>query len=58
MDNDIATIDLSKCIDCGICVTSCHSDAITFKLKPDAEIVPHLFISRHGNRSGCVNGRL
>jgi ferredoxin len=40
MDDDIAIIDLSKCIGCGICVTSWPNDAITLKLKPDAEIVP------------------
>lgn len=37
---DVATIDLTKCLGCGLCVTGCLSEAVTLKLRPDAEIIP------------------
>jgi len=36
---DIATIDLTKCLGCGLCVTGCPMDAVSLKLRPDAEII-------------------
>jgi len=36
---DVATIDLDKCIGCGLCVTGCAMEAVTLKLRPDAEII-------------------
>ncbi|MFC1912961.1 ATP-binding protein [Chloroflexota bacterium] len=36
---DVATIDLDKCIGCGLCVTGCAAEAVTLKLRPDAEII-------------------
>lgn len=37
--DDVATIDLTKCIGCGLCVTECSEEAVTLKLRPDAEII-------------------
>jgi len=37
---DVVTIDLTKCLGCGLCVTGCLSEAVTLKLRPDAEIIP------------------
>jgi len=35
--NGTAIIDLAKCIGCGVCVTGCPNEAMSLKLRPDAE---------------------
>jgi len=37
--DEVSTIDLSKCIGCGICVTVCPNEAMKLELRPDAEII-------------------
>jgi electron transport complex protein RnfB len=36
--NDVAVIDRDRCIGCGLCVTTCPSEALSLKQKSDAEI--------------------
>ena len=36
---DVATLDLTKCLGCGLCVTGCSIEAVSLKLRPDAEII-------------------
>jgi len=37
--NGTAIIDRTKCIGCGVCVTGCPNEAMSLKLRPDAEMV-------------------
>jgi Fe-S-cluster-containing hydrogenase component 2 len=39
MVDDIATVDLDRCIGCGLCVTTCEQNAIELK-KKEKETVP------------------
>jgi Fe-S-cluster-containing hydrogenase component 2 len=41
MDNGYASVDLARCIGCGLCVPTCPEDAIHL-VKKDQEIVPPL----------------
>lgn len=35
----VAVVDKRSCIDCGLCSTTCKSDAMNLERKPDASIV-------------------
>jgi Fe-S-cluster-containing hydrogenase component 2 len=35
--DEIATVDRDRCIGGGLCVTTCPSEAITLKAKPESE---------------------
>ena len=37
--DDIAEINVAKCIGCGLCVTGCSTEAVSLRLRPDAEII-------------------
>jgi formate hydrogenlyase subunit 6/NADH:ubiquinone oxidoreductase subunit I len=37
--NDVSTVNLDRCIGCGLCVETCSSDAIQLK-KKEIEIAP------------------
>jgi ferredoxin len=37
--DEVAVIDLAKCIGCGLCVTGCPDDAVRLELRPDVEII-------------------
>jgi ferredoxin len=39
LEEDVAVIDLSKCIGCGLCVTGCPTEAAKLNRRPDAEII-------------------
>ena len=34
-DDSIAAINLDRCIGCGLCVTTCPTEAMVLKLKPE-----------------------
>ena len=36
-DEDVAVVDLDRCIGCGLCVTTCTTEAMSLQPKPDAE---------------------
>jgi Fe-S-cluster-containing hydrogenase component 2 len=35
--NEKASIDIDKCIGCGLCVSTCPTDSMTLVRKPDSE---------------------
>jgi Fe-S-cluster-containing hydrogenase component 2 len=37
---DVAVVDLDRCIGCGLCVPTCDFDAMTLKKKEGEEFVP------------------
>jgi Fe-S-cluster-containing hydrogenase component 2 len=37
LDNGQAVLDLTRCIGCGLCVTTCPSDSLSLARKPEAE---------------------
>ena len=39
MVDDVANVDLDRCIGCGLCTTTCNADAIKLKSK-EGEYVP------------------
>ena len=41
MDNGFASVDLGRCIGCGLCVPTCPENAI-FLVKKEKEMVPPL----------------
>jgi Fe-S-cluster-containing hydrogenase component 2 len=36
--DDISTIDLNRCIGCGLCVTTCPAEAIALIQKPEDQL--------------------
>lgn len=40
MENEGATVDLDRCIGCGVCVTACSAGAIELQVKEDAYVPP------------------
>ena len=36
--DDVAVVDRDRCIGCGLCVTTCPSEALLLKQKSEAEI--------------------
>ena len=36
-DQDVAMIDRDRCIGCGLCVSTCPSEALSLKLKPESQ---------------------
>jgi len=39
IDGVVATVNLSRCIGCGLCVTGCPDEAMYLQRRPDAELV-------------------
>ena len=37
-EDDIARIDLERCIGCGLCVTTCESEALSLMRKSEDEL--------------------
>jgi Fe-S-cluster-containing hydrogenase component 2 len=35
--DDVAVVDLDRCIGCGLCVTTCETEAMRLQLKPEKE---------------------
>jgi ferredoxin len=40
MDLDVCVVDRNFCFGCGLCVTSCPSDAISLEKKNEGELLP------------------
>jgi Fe-S-cluster-containing hydrogenase component 2 len=36
-DNDVAVMERDRCIGCGLCVTTCPSEALSLQAKPESE---------------------
>jgi ferredoxin len=37
-EDDIAVVDLNRCIGCGLCVTTCPSEALHLIKKPESDL--------------------